>query len=556
MSTARRLVVANDGSHHVYDDNSTAYEQRYDEVLAFHTINNQLQVAPVCLQNQAWHINSNGEAIYSSRYERTFGFYCGFAAVKLAKEWFHIRIDGLPAYSQRYVFVGNYQNDIAVVCDHDGYYFHIDKQGFHLYDAKWRYCGDFREGIAVIQAINGYSSHIDSNGLYLHDQWYDDLDVYHKGFARAKDKAGWHHINKAGKSIYPQRYASVEAFYNGCSRVETLDGALLVIDECGEVLRELRSTKVDHFASLSGDLVGYWKTFAIAAAVELGVFEHLPANITKLAEKTQTLPERLSRLLRALAELQLVHYKDNSWFPSAKGLFLSQNHKMSLATASIEYQGELLQRWYQLAQMMKGEVAQDDIFQKVASDSVKVQSHHKMLESYALKDYPNLIPILAINPMDIVFDAAGGSGAFALLLETAYPDAQIVLGDLPAVIANSQVKEKCEFDLFEAWAISPDKIILARVLHDWGDEHANQILSHAANALKPNGELYVFEMLLSTNDFGGSLCDLHLLTVTGGQERTLQHYEQLANNAGFNLKQTTTNEGLVSMLCFTKKEIH
>ncbi len=556
MSIIDKLQVSNDGSHHVFDNSTAAYESRFDEVLAFHSIDDELQLAPVMLQGQAWHINTEGEAQYTNRYERTFGFYCGLAAVKIAQDYFHISIDGCPAYTQRYSFVGNYQSNVAVVCDHDGYYFHIDKHGLPLYATKWGYCGDFREGIAVVQRKNGYSSHINSSGLFLHDKWFVDLDVFHKGFARAKDNEGWHHIDKYGNSIYYQRYASVEPFYNGCSRVETFDGGLLVIDESGNVLRTLRSAQVDHFASLSSDLVGYWRTFTIAAAVELSIFDHLPANLNELAVNTQTLPERLIRLLKALAELQLVNFKNETWLVTPKGSFLIETHDMSLASASLEYQGELLQRWHQLANIMKGDVAQKDIFQVVASDPVKTQNHHKMLRSYAIKDYSNLIPLLDIKNQDIVFDAAGGSGALTQMLETYYPDTRIVLGDLPEVIYKSDVKETIEFNLFKPWPVRANKIILARVLHDWNDENVNEILSLAGNVLEPKGELYVFEMLLSDTHFGGSLCDLHLLTVTGGQERTQQHYQQLAHNAGFILKRTISEQELVTVLCFSKKDIH
>ncbi len=549
----KQLKVSDDGSHHIFSDETPAYQQRFDEVLAFHAVNNETQAAPVYAQDKAWHISSTGDAIYPNRYDRTFGFYCDLAAVIDSGEWFHIGIDGLPAYPQRYAFAGNYQSDIAVVCGQHGDYFHIDKQGEAIYVSRWRYCGDFREGIAVVQANNGSSSHIDLNGVLLHEQWYDDLDVYHKGFARAKDKTGWHHIDKTGKSIYQQRYTSVEAFYNGCSRVETLDGAILVIDESGDILRTLRSAHVDGFAMLSADLVGYWRTFTVAAAVELGVFEQMPANTHELAKTTQTLPERLARLLRALAELGLVLCDDNGWKVSPKGVYLLPSNNMSLATAAMEYQGDLLQRWYQLAQIMKGEEPQSNIFQKVADDSIRVKNHHKMLSSYALKDYPNLISCLEIKPRDIVFDAAGGTGALAIMLEAAYPEAQIILGDLPEVIEGSQVKDKIEFDLFKPWPIGADKIILARVLHDWSDEHVRRILRRMADALKPNGEVYVFEMLLSNTRFEGSLCDLHLLCVTGGQERTQQQYEQLANEAGLHLKQSISKEGLVTVLSFTKE---
>ena len=241
MSILAKHSVSDDGRYHTFADGSPAYSARFDEVLSFHDIDNAYQVAPVCLNSQAWHINETGEAIYPHKFNRTFGFYCGLAAVVENDDWFHILPNGFAVYAQRYVFVGNYQQNIAVVCDKDGFYFHIDKLGKPLYENKWLYCGDFREGIAVAQAENGLSTHIDKQGRYIHSYWFLDLDVFHKGFARAKSDDGWHHIDKSGKPIYAQRYASVEPFYNGFSRVETHFGALQIINEQGDVVRELRA---------------------------------------------------------------------------------------------------------------------------------------------------------------------------------------------------------------------------------------------------------------------------------------------------------------------------
>ncbi len=553
MSELKKLSVSADGKYHILSDNNPAYKNKYDEVLAFHNVLNHGQLAPVCLNGKAWHINEHGEAIYINRFDRTFGFYCGAAAAVDKGEWFHIKPDGSALYSQRFSFAGNFQNGITVVCDKEGLYFHLSKNGIPLYDSKWSYCGDFREGIAVVQNEAGLSSHINIEGNFLHQQWFLDLDVFHKGFSRAKDQNGWHHINKKGNSVYPQRYASVEPFYNGCSRVETFDGSLVVIDEKGNKLRILRAGQVDNFSSLSADLVGYWRTFTIAAAVKVGVFENLPASTSDLSIKTSTLPERLHRLLRALGELALVAYENEIWFTLPKGKYLTSSHDMTLATASLEYQNELLQRWYSLVDLMKGDITQENIFEKVSNDPIAVQNHHRMLQSYALKDYSELVPLLGIQPDEIVFDAAGGNGSFSKLLEVEFPESEIVLGDLQGVIDQSTFGRKCVFDLFSKWPIFADKIILARVLHDWNDKNVIDILSNAAKSLKSNGEILVCEMVLDTTSFGGALCDLHLLTVTGGQERTLEHYERLINIANLKIKNKFGSDGLMDVLCLCHK---
>ena len=69
--------------------------------------------------------------------------------------------------------------------------------------------------------------------------------------------------------------------------------------------------------------------------------------------------------------------------------------------------------------------------------------------------------------------------------------------------------------------LKADAVVMARVLHDWDDSKAIQLLRHAHSALPKGGKLFVVEMLLSEDSMMGSLCDLHLLMVTGGAERTV-----------------------------------
>ena len=64
---------------------------------------------------------------------------------------------------------------------------------------------------------------------------------------------------------------------------------------------------------------------------------------------------------------------------------------------------------------------------------------------------------------------------------------------------------------------------------------AMEILRQAYQALQPGGRLFVIEMLLTDESFNGGLCDLHLLTVTGGQERTEAEFCQLFHETGFRL---------------------
>ena len=121
-----------------------------------------------------------------------------------------------------------------------------------LVNTSFLYAGDFREGYATVQNEQGLYSHIDPSGKYLHNKWFLDLDVFHKGYARAKDSQGWFHINREGNPIYPQRFLSIEPFYNGQARVETYDESILIINSEGKCIQTLRERRKDPFHQASG----------------------------------------------------------------------------------------------------------------------------------------------------------------------------------------------------------------------------------------------------------------------------------------------------------------
>lgn len=546
-----RTRVAACGRFHEDMSGVPLYTAQFDEVLPFHADGAGGVLAPVRFGEDAWHIRPNGTPAYAARYRRCFGFYEGRATAIDAGGWLHIDATGAPISRLRYAFAGNFQGGRAVVCDLDGHYLHIDPDGRHANLGRWLYCGDYREGVAVVQRADGLHGHVDLAGMPLHDRWFEDLDVFHKGFARARDEGGWYHIDRSGRAIYPARFAMVEAFYNGCARVERFDGALLVIDQDGKVLRELRGGRRSAFAELSADMVGYWKTFAIAAAVELGLPEALPGASAEIAAATGAGEDRMRVLVEALGELGLVTRDlEGRWTLTEKGAFLRREHRFSLAEAALEYSGPLLTPWQALPDILRGAAPSTDFFERVTKRQDHGRDHHRMLRSYALHDYAPLVPLLPISSGEVVFDAGGGDGALTFLMTEAYPEAEFIIGDLPGIASMRAAEgiQRVDFDFFSPWPIKADRIIFARVLHDWSDAHCVGILEAARAALHPDGEIYVIEMLRAADDFGGALCGLHLLANSGGKERTQDEYTALFARAGLRHKGALTAGGLVTAL--------
>ncbi|HVK71197.1 MAG TPA: methyltransferase, partial [Polyangium sp.] len=381
-----------------------------------------------------------------------------------------------------------------------------------------------------------------------------DLDVFHKGFARARDEAGWMHVDRRGRAVYTRRFAAVEPFYNGQARVERLDGGLDVIDEQGDTIVELRSARANDFAELSADLVGHWRTDTLATAVSLGVFDVLPGPEAFLAERCEVPLDKMRRLLRALAELGVVtRQHDGAWAPTPKGAFLRSEHPLTLAGAAREYAGPLRQRWASLGMALRAEVFRpDDVFQEVASTPGRCRAHHRMLESYARHDYEPLVDGLPIQPGDIVVDAGGGTGTLASLVAAKWPSSTVHVLDLPGVATVAcELRAPVHFvetNLFDPWPISADVVLLARVLHDWDDPDAIRLLVRARHALKPGGRIAIVEMVLDEDGHGGGLCDLHLLAVTGGRERTRRDFERILGAAGLRLTREQRTPALPRVL--------
>ena len=550
---------APDATHHVnVRDDQPLYDRRFHEVLKFHAPG----LAPVIDASGAYHITADGNAAYDERHVRTFGFYEAVAAVQSTGGWHHIRPDGTPLYSQRYGWCGNFQEGRCPARDADGRYFHIRTDGVPAYRERYRYAGDFRGGHAVVQNDAGDHTHIDINGVPVHGQWFRDLDVFHKGHARASDARGWHHVDMAGQALYDRRFGMVEPFYNGQARVEGHDGSLSVIDELGTEIMELRGPVVSTLENLSGDMVGTWKTQAIRAAVELGVFDLLPAGAADVERALALAPLCGVRMMRALQELALVRRDaDQVYHATGKGAHLRSDHVLSLSAAAGHWGDRSDRAWRGLAQSLRTGIpardgTTDDFFGWLAKQPDELRSTHRAFASYARHDYANLPRVRDFGAHDSVLDAGGGTGELAFALLRANPTMRATVMDRPEVARfyepPSDVAGRCAFvagDVFGEWPVESKAVFLARVLHDWGDDDARRILDRAREAMPAGGDLYVLELTLDETTGAGGLLDLNMLVMTGGRERTLQEFQDLLVDAGFQLCDARPTGAVNTLIC-------
>ncbi len=535
-------------THHLKDQ-EPAYSARFLSVLKFHPPG----FAAVKDESGAFHINTEGKPSYSHRFLETFGFYEDRAAVCSSSGWYHILCDGMQLYRHRYAWCGNFQQGHCVVKDFDGYFFHIDPEGKKSYLHSFRYAGDFRDGYAVIQNEQGLHTHIDFNGILSHGKWFSDLDIYHKGFARAKDEKGWFHIDLQGKAIYSARYKNIEPFYNGIARVETVSGALYLIAENGEITQALRAAQEDEFHQVSAELVSYWGFYTLQAANELQLFEHFPNSAKALSNLLLISEATLSKLLRALQEMGFVEILGSDhWGLTTKGALFHSQHPFSLKSAANLWKEEHLTSWRNLLFSLKtGHSAFEQFFGKnwfewLKEYPEKNELYHRALSIYAKRDYQAFCSLIDLSKHRSLLDVGGSVGTLFFDILNRNIHLEGLLLDLPNVIelidVPSHLRERTKLvsaDFFESWPLfTVESALLSRVLHDWPDNEAVEILKkvHSVLSHEPDNRIYIIENILNEKGGRGALLDLNMLVMTGGAERTLDNFNDLLKQAGFILE--------------------
>ncbi|KAL8971453.1 MAG: hypothetical protein Q9197_003269 [Variospora fuerteventurae] len=158
-----------------------------------------------------------------------------------------------------------------------------------------------------------------------------------------------------------------------------------------------------------------------------------------------------------------------------------------------------------------------------------------------------------------VVDVGGGLGHGLTELKDKFPEmkGRLILQDLPKTIEHAGsgegIFEPMAHDFFTPQPVQGPKAYLIRqVLHDWPDKECKVILQHlAAGMRKGYSKLLVNEIIIP--EVGASdfiiACDLVMMGLGGGMERTKSHWSSLLESAGLRIEKVwTLNEETESVM--------
>jgi caffeic acid 3-O-methyltransferase len=313
---------------------------------------------------------------------------------------------------------------------------------------------------------------------------------------------------------------------------------------------------------LKSFFTGYWGYLAVSSACELSLFDSLkePKTVQQLAEEFSLDKKTLTHLLEAIVNLEFLVKEGDLYKLNGLSELLTETHQESLKYACLNWSKEHLRAWQELSYSIKtGKNAFEKVYKVPFFDYLnknpqELDNYHKAMYQYAKDDYKNLPNIIDFSVHNSIIDVGGGYGALINNIQSKYPTLKCILFDLEKVIDKVTITnvQKIKGNFFDTIPIKTDAIILSRILHDWNDEKAMQILKNCYEALTNNGTLYIIENCTDKTSINLSLLSLNMTVMCESYERTTKEYCSLVEESKFKYSHKIKLNNLQTILIFKK----
>jgi len=292
---------------------------------------------------------------------------------------------------------------------------------------------------------------------------------------------------------------------------------------------------------------GYLVTQLLHTAVALGVPDALaegPRDAVDLAGGLGARPGPLHRVLRGLAaEDVLAETGDGRFALTDTGHLLRTGVPGSLRDW-VSTRGEL---YFDAAAGLPTAVRDGGtpyetvhglpFFAHLSADASRLATFQAAMADRSAREAGAVVAAYDLTGCSSVVDVGGGRGTLLRTVRDGLPGSDVVLFDLPEVVAGSDLPA-VGGDFFPEVPAGADAYLLSRVLHDWDDDAALRVLRTCRAAMRPDSVLLVVEAVLperAADDPAAVRMDLYMLLLLHGRERTAAEYAALCTAAGLRL---------------------
>lgn len=321
-------------------------------------------------------------------------------------------------------------------------------------------------------------------------------------------------------------------------------------------------------------IAGFWTTQAIYVAVRLRIPDLLAngsRTADELAAEAGAHPRSLYRLLRALASSGVFREDAEHRFaltPMSECLRRDTPGSMAGITwmrGDWQYRawGDLLHN------VQTGETAFDHVFGESLFEFLGHTPENAAIFDQGMvgvhgRETEAMLAAFDFTEIEVLADIGGGNGSVLAAVLTKHHTLRAILFDRADVIdrakanlAQAGVADRVQFiagNFFQSVPRGADAYFLRHIIHDWTDDQSRTILNNVRAIMPPNGRLLLAEFVLpdGPEPFHGKWFDLAMMTVTGGQERTVAEYRTLLEASRFALQRivpTATELSVIEATC-------
>jgi len=296
---------------------------------------------------------------------------------------------------------------------------------------------------------------------------------------------------------------------------------------------------------------------ALGIVADLGVADIVadgPKSLDEITAATGCHPDSLYRLLRMLGGHGVFAQDDQGRFGlTPRAELLRAGHPDSMRELFVLGWQDLHWKTYQALPeaVLTGEIAFEqaygqEFFNYLAGHPELNAMFDRRMSSVSKAENEQIAKAYEFGEHAPVIDIGGGQGGLLAAIVEHHPGMVAALYDQPQVLSDPA--NLAERGLLDAVArIAGDFFIdvppgfglylMKRIIHDWDDDRAVEILRHCAHAMSATSRLLVIDAVMKPGNEPdpNKNTDLALMALTPGRERTEAEFSALFTAAGLRL---------------------
>jgi len=313
--------------------------------------------------------------------------------------------------------------------------------------------------------------------------------------------------------------------------------------------------------------MGYWQSRALAVATELRVAEILaagPLAIEEIAARSATHSDRLYRLLRALASIDIFAEVAPRVFANTDTSECLREGVAGSQSAWIRSQlspgNGIYEPWSELETTIRtGENGARRAYGLAFWEFLGGHAQaSRLFNESMLQVTQSMTPAVTAaydwSTASTIVDVGGGLGTQVVAILDASPATTGILFDREHVLAGALSHPRLtrrSGDFFEALPAAADLYLIRSCLHDWSDDDAVRLLRAVRTASRPDSRLLLAEFVVPPGPEPslGKWSDLMMMTLfEGARERSEAEFGELLERAGFSLLDSIATESPLTVM--------